>query len=103
MMSNLLPAPRLGDGQADPDLPLSVSLRAELARDGAPQMATGQVLMGPGTITDTNDPETHVAIDRAELTVDWDASRRALAAPFQIVSGNNRITLVAHAEAPPEA
>ncbi|HEY2137421.1 MAG TPA: DUF3971 domain-containing protein [Xanthobacteraceae bacterium] len=102
MMRDLLLALRLGDGQIDPDLPLSVSLRAELARDGTPQTASGQVLMGPGTITDAKDPEAHVAIDRAELSVDWDASRRSFAAPFQIVSGNNRITLVAHAEAPPE-
>jgi hypothetical protein len=103
MMRDLLLAARLGDGQIDSDLPLSVSLRAELARDGAPQMASGQVMVGPGTITDANDRDSHVAIDRGELTVDWDASRRTFAAPFQIVSGNNRITLVAHAEAPQEA
>jgi len=103
MMRDLLLALRLGDGQVDSDLPLSVSLRAELARDGAPQMASGQVLFGPGTVTDASDRESHVAIDRGELTVDWDAGRRTFAAPFQIVSGNNRITLVAHAEAPQEA
>jgi len=103
MMRDLLLALRLGDGQVDSDLPLSVSLRAELARDGAPQMASGQVLIGAGTITDATDRDSHVAIDRAELTVDWDASRHTFAAPFQIVSGANRITLVARAEAPQEA
>ncbi|HKC34087.1 MAG TPA: hypothetical protein VKC16_11550, partial [Xanthobacteraceae bacterium] len=103
MMRDLLLALRLGDGQVDSDLPLSVSLRAELARDGAPQMASGQVLFGPGTVTDASDRESHVAIDRGDLTVDWDAGRRTFAAPFQIVSGNNRITLVARAEAPQEA
>jgi hypothetical protein len=103
MMRDLLLAARLDDGQIDPDLPLSLSLRAELARDGAPQIASGQLLLGPGTITDTKDPGAQLAIDRAEVSIDWDASRHALAAPFQIVSGGNRITLVAHAEAPASA
>jgi hypothetical protein len=100
MMRDLLLALRLGEGQIDPDLPISVSLRAEIAQDGMPQLASGQVLIGPGTINDTSDPDAHLAIDRAELSVDWDAARGAFAAPFQIVSGKNRITLVAHAEAP---
>jgi uncharacterized protein DUF3971 len=103
MTRDLLLALRVDDGQFDADLPLSLSLRAELARDGAPQMANGQVLLGPGTITDPKDPEAHLAIDRAEVSLDWDAGRRALAAPFQIISGGNRMTLVARAEAPAQA
>jgi hypothetical protein len=103
MVRDLMLAARIDDGQVDPDLPLSLSLRAELARDGAPQIASGQMLIGPGTITDTKDPEAKLAIDRAEVSLDWDASRRSLAAPFQIVSGGNRLTLVAHAEAPAQA
>jgi len=103
MVRDLLLALRLGEGQLDPDLPISVSLRAEIAQDGMPQLASGQVLIGPGTINDTGDPDAHIAIDRAELSVDWDAARGAFAAPFQIVSGKNRITLVAHAEAPRQA
>ena len=103
MMRDLLLAARVGEGQIDPDLPMSLSLRAELARDGVPQSASGQLVIGPGTITDTSDPEAHVAIDRAEVNLEWDASRRVLSAPFQIVSGGTRITLVARAEAPAEA
>jgi hypothetical protein len=103
MMRDLLLALRIDGGQMDPDLPMSLSLRAELARDGAPQTANGQLSIGPGTITDAKDPAANIAIDRADVTIDWDASRRSLSAPFQIVSGGNRITLVAHAEAPAQA
>ena len=103
MVHDLLLAARVDNGQFDPDLPLSLSLRAELARDGAPQTATGQLTIGPGTITDAKDPDAQIAIDHAEVTLDWDAGRRSLAAPFQIVSGGNRFTLVAHAEAPAQA
>jgi len=100
MMRDLLLALRIGDGQIDPDLPVSVSLHAELAQDGMPQMASGQIFMGPGTVVDTTDSDASFAIDRAELSFEWDAARGAFAAPFQIVSGKNRITLVAHGEAP---
>jgi hypothetical protein len=97
MLRDLMLAARIDSTQFD------ASLRAELARDGAPQMASGQLSIGPGTITDAKDPNARVEIERAEATIDWDASRRALAAPFQIVSGGNRFTLVAHAEAPAQA
>jgi hypothetical protein len=103
MMRDLMLAARVEMSQFEADLPVSLSLRAELARDGAPQRASGQLSFGPGTITDAKDPNAHVAVERAEATLDWDASRRALAAPFQIVAGGNRITLVAHAEAPAAA
>ena len=100
MIRDLLLALRLDDGSINAGLPMSLSLRAELARDGTPQMASGQVLIGPGTVTDTDDPNAQLTIDRAEVSLDWDAGRRSLSAPFQIASGGNRITLVAHAEAP---
>jgi hypothetical protein len=103
LMHDLLLALRIDAGSFDPDFPMSLSLRAELARDGAPQMASGQLMFGPGTITDLTDPSAVLPIERAEATIDWDASRRALSAPFQIVSGGNRVTLVAHAEAPVQA
>jgi hypothetical protein len=100
MMRDLMLAARVEASQFDADLPVSLSLRAELARDGTPQRASGQLSFGPGTVADANDPNARVEIERAEATLDWDASRRALAAPLQIVAGGNRITLVAHAEAP---
>ena len=39
-------------------------------------------------------------IDSAEAEVEWDAGRRVLLAPFKIISGANRITLLAHLEPP---
>ena len=103
MMRDVLLALRIDAGGIDPDMPMSFSLRAELARDGAPQMASGKLLFGPGTITDKQDPDTRLTIDQGEVSLDWDGSRHALAAPFQIVSGGNRFTLVARAEAPTQA
>ena len=41
-----------------------------------------------------------MAIDLAEMSVEWDSGRRVLVAPFKIVSGQNRITLLAHLEPP---
>src|SRR5438270_13801712 len=41
-----------------------------------------------------------MAIDSAEFNVEWDAGRRVLVAPFKIISGANRVTLLAHLEPP---
>jgi hypothetical protein len=102
-LRDVMLALRMGEDQYEADLPVSLSLRAEIDRNGLPQFASGRLLAGPGNIVDTHDPDGSIAIDRAEFTLDWDAARRALAIPFQIVSGGNRITLVAQAEAPREA
>ena len=103
MVRDLLLAMRVDDGGMEPDMPMSLSLRAEIARDGAPQMASGKLWFGPGTITDRKDPSNQFTIDQADVSLDWDASRHSLSAPFQIVSGGNRFTLVAQAQAPAQA
>ena len=41
-----------------------------------------------------------MAIDSAEMNVEWDSARRVLVAPFKILSGGNRVTLLAHLEPP---
>ena len=43
---------------------------------------------------------TALAIDHAEFNLEWDAARRVLAVPFQIIAGANRFTLFAHLEPP---
>ncbi len=58
MMRDLLLALRIDDGKISADMPLSLSLRAELGRDGAPQTAAGKLWIGPGTIADQKDPDT---------------------------------------------
>ena len=102
MLRDILLALRLDDGQIDADAPISAMLRADIAQDGTPQFATGRMMVGPGVFTDAKDPEARIAIDRAELSLDWSATQRVLAMPFQIVSGGTRITLSARFEAPRE-
>ena len=41
-----------------------------------------------------------MAIDRAEFKFNWDAGTRLLSMPLQILSGGDRITLIARIEAP---
>src|SRR6202011_3083889 len=60
----------------------------------------GKLTSGAGTIIDSDTPDYPMAIDSAEMNVEWDSGRRVLVAPFKIVSGANRITLLAHLEPP---
>jgi hypothetical protein len=75
-------------------------VRAEIGPDGIPRMLDGRILVEKGVIIDLDDPLERIPIDRAEISLDWDASRQALVMPFQIVSGGNRITLMATFDAP---
>jgi uncharacterized protein DUF3971 len=100
---DMMLAMRWGEGMYEPDLPISARIRADIGPDGIPGMVDGRILIDKGTIIDLDDPLARIPIDRAEITLDWDASRRALVAPFQIVSGGNRITLLAQFDAPREA
>src|SRR5579871_550616 len=98
--SNILLALRLKDVTYTADLPLTGELKGELGRDGLPTYFRGKLVAGNGTITDTDTPDYPMTIDSAEMNVEWDSGRRVLVAPFKIVSGANRITLLAHLEPP---
>jgi hypothetical protein len=100
---DLLLAMRMGDGQYEPDLPLSGRIRADIGSDGIPSMVDGRIIVEKGVINDLDDPLGRIPIDRAEISVDWDAARRALVMPFQVTSGGNRLTLLAQLDAPREA
>jgi len=100
---DLMLAMRIGDGQWEPDLPVSARIRADLGPDGIPHMIDGRILVEKGLIIDSDEPLSSIAIDRAEFSLDWDAMRRALIMPFQIISGGNRITLLAQLDAPRES
>jgi hypothetical protein len=100
---DLLLASRLNDGNVRTDMPLSASISGEIGPNGVPQTLTGRIVADAGSISDANDDDSRVAIDRAEFKLDWDAASRVLAVPFQILSGGNRITLMGQIEAPPEA
>ena len=98
--SNILLALRLKDVTYSADLPLTGELKGELGRDGLPTYFRGKVVIGAGTIIDTDTPDYPMAIDSAEVNLEWDSGRRVLVAPFKIISGANRITLLAHLEPP---
>ena len=100
---DLMLAMRLGDGQLEPDLPLSARIRADIGPDGTPRMLDGNVLLEKGFLVDPDEPLAKIVIDRAEFSLEWDAMRRALTVPFQVLSGGNRFTLMARVDAPFEA
>jgi hypothetical protein len=101
--TNILLALRLKDLTYGADLPLSGELKGELGRDGLPTYFRGKISAGAGTIIDSDTPDYPMGIDSAEMNVEWDAGRRVLVAPFKIISGSNRITLLAHLEPPNDA
>ncbi len=98
--NNILLALRLKDVTYTTDVPLTGDLKGELGRDGVPTYLRGKINVGAGHIIDTDTPDYPMAIDSAEMSVEWDAGRRVLVAPFKIISGGNRLTLLAHLEPP---
>jgi len=98
--TNILLALRLKDLTYSADLPLTGELKGELGRDGLPTYFRGKITAGAGNIIDSDTPDYPMAIDSAEMNVEWDSGRRVLVAPFKIISGSNRITLLAHLEPP---
>ncbi len=98
--TNILLALRLKDLTYSADLLLSGELRGELGREGLPTYFRGKLRTGAGHIIDGDTPDYPMEIDSAEMDVEWDSSRRVLVAPFKIISGPNRITLLAHIEPP---
>jgi len=101
--TNILLALRLKDLTYSADLPLTGELKGELGRDGLPTYFRGKISAGAGTIIDSDTPDYPMGIDSAEMNLEWDSGRRVLVAPFKIVSGSNRITLLAHLEPPNDA
>ena len=79
---------------------MSTTLRSQFDRDGTPRFVHGRLQAGPGALTDLKDPLGKIAIDRADMTLDWDAAQGTLAMPFQLVSGGARMTLTARAQSP---
>ena len=97
--ANILLALRVKDLTYSADLPLTGELKGELGRDGLPTYFRGKITAGAGNIIDTDTPDYPMAIDSAEMNVEWDAGRRVLVAPFKIISGREP----AHAAGPSRA
>jgi hypothetical protein len=97
---DLFLATRIGSGQFHVDIPLTGSIRAEIGPDSLPRVVEGKIVAGRGMIGDPADIGGHFHIDYADVTLDWDANRRNLTMPFQIVAGANRFTLLSRFDAP---
>ena len=97
---DLFLATRLDEGQFQSDIPISGSIRAEIGPDSLPKIVEGKLVAEAGLIGDPADVDSNFQLDRAEFTLDWDANRRTLVMPFQILSGANRITLFSRFESP---
>src|SRR5664280_1249774 len=76
--SNILLALRLQDLTYSADLPLTGELKGELGRDGLPTYFRGKLTAGAGTIIDSDTPDYPMAIDSAEVSVEWASGRRVL-------------------------
>jgi hypothetical protein len=98
--TNILLALRLKNLNYSANLPLSGELKGELGRDGLPTYFRGKIVAGAGEVVDSDTPDFPMAIDSVEVNLEWDASKRVLAAPFKIISGQSRITLLATLEPP---
>src|ERR1700730_11532155 len=98
--TNILLALRLKDLTYSANLPLTGELKGELGGGRLPTYFRGKITAGAGAIIDSDTPDYPMAIDSAEMSVEWDSGRRVLVAPFKIISGSNRITLLAHLEPP---
>src|SRR5215471_6229638 len=99
---DILLAARANLGNFDVDLPLSASIRAEISREGTPQIVQGQLVAEAGTIVDREYEKVSLPIDHADFRFNWDARRHSLIVPFQIQSGGNQLTMRATLEAPPD-
>src|ERR1700687_3054853 len=82
--TNILLALRLKGLTHSADLPLTGELKGELGRDGLPTYFRGKITAGAGNIIDSHTPDYPMAIDSAEVSVEWDSGRRVLVAPFKI-------------------
>ncbi len=98
--ANILLALRVKDLTYSADFLLTGELKGELGRDGLPTYFRGKISAGAGNLIDSDTPDYPMAVDSAEMSVEWDSGRRVLLAPLKIVSGQNRITLLAHLEPP---
>jgi len=96
----LFRALHFGDGKLQTSVPLSASLRGEIGSDGVPRNLTGRLVAESGFIGDSQSDDGRLDLNRAEFKFDWDAAERLFSMPFQIIAGNNRITLLGQVEAP---
>ncbi|MFA6265322.1 MAG: hypothetical protein WC670_06355, partial [Pseudolabrys sp.] len=97
---DMLLAMRLDNPDLEVNLPISASIRAEVAADGKPNVVQGEIFADAGTIVDHGKETISYDIDRIDARFNWDARRGNLIVPFQIHAGPNQFTLRATVEPP---
>ncbi|MBS0246614.1 MAG: hypothetical protein JSR61_08325 [Proteobacteria bacterium] len=98
---DVLLAMRLDNDDFEVDLPVSASVRAEVAADGQLRVVQGEIFADAGAITDRGGKSPiRYDIDRIDARFNWDARRGNLIVPFQIHAGANQFTLRATLEPP---
>ena len=103
LVSDLLLATRLGDGEVQADIPVSASIAGEIRPDGLPQSLSGRIIAEAGSISGADDTDGRLAFDHAEFRINWDGAARTLTVPSQIISGGNRMTLIGRVDVPEES
>ena len=92
---DLMLAMRLGDGQYEPDMPVSARIRADIGPDGIPQMVDGRIVVDKGLHHRHRRPAQPRSPSIAPNSISIGTRRaRPWSVPFQVVSGGNRFTLV---------
>jgi hypothetical protein len=100
---DLLLALRVADSTAEADMPISAILRAEIGADGVPQSLDGRILLGAGHVGNPDDADDRILIDEGRIELRWDAERRQLNVPIEVLAGANRVTLFGQVGAPRKA
>jgi hypothetical protein len=97
---DLLLALRFADLPISADLPLSARLHCEIGPDGMPQMLRGAIVAETGVVGLKGVGPRSIAVERATLSLEWNAAQRTLLVPMQIAAGGNRFTVVAQLDVP---
>src|SRR5262249_36673058 len=100
---DLLLALRVGDGVTEADMPISAIVRAEIAENGMPQSMDGRILLGAGYVGNPDDSDDRILIDEGRIELRWDAAKRQLSVPIEVLAGPNRATLFGQISAPQRA
>jgi hypothetical protein len=98
---DLMLALRFNDDSVEATIPISGVLRAEIGREGELESAEGRLLFGAGYVGHPMDEGDRITIDEAHVDLRWDAGKRQLVVPIELLAGGNRISLVAVID-PPE-
>jgi hypothetical protein len=97
---DLLLALRFADLPIKADLPVSVRLHAEIGAAGALEELQGAVVAETGVVGGEGDGQATIPLQHASINFEWNAARRALLVPLQVVLDGNRFTLLGRVDAP---